>query len=237
MNKKELYSNLFFQKVEDEIGSDRLKKVKKILKQQKGGKLLDIGCGVGTITTEFKQYNYELYGADISEESIKIAQSRGINAVALDIDEQSLPFKENFFDVIFCGEMIEHILDPDHLLDEIYRVLKPGGIAVITTPNLASYFNRIALLFGFQPYLTGTGLKHNTGKFFGDKAPCPHLMVFTLKALKQLLELHGFKTESIIGTDIAHLLPRSLAVMDKVLTKIPALAAGSIFIVRRPSAL
>ncbi|KKU86472.1 MAG: hypothetical protein A2667_03365 [Candidatus Wildermuthbacteria bacterium RIFCSPHIGHO2_01_FULL_47_27] len=230
MNKKELYSNPFFQKTKDELRSDRLKKVARIINQH-GGRLLDIGCGTGALTVEFG--GHVLYGVDISEESVKIAQGRGIDAIALDIDEEKLPFEDNFFDIIFCGEVVEHIFDPDHLLDEIYRVLKPGGIAVITTPNLASYLNRIALLFGFQPYFTGTGLRHNTGKFFGDKAPCPHLIVFTLRSLRELFKLHGFKAQRIIGADISHLLPQPLAVIDKIFAKIPALAAGLIFVVKK----
>jgi len=229
IKKEALYSSSFF----IENNTDRLRKVKKIFSRYKGERLLDIGCGVGSFTLQLREFAGELYGVEISKEAMKFAQERGIKVSQLDIDEDNLPFRNDFFDIIFCGQLIEHLFDPDHLLDEIYRTLKPKGIAIITTPNLASYLNRLALLLGFQPYLTGTGLRYNTGKLLGQKAPCPHLMVLTLKSLKELLQLHNFNVKEIVGVNASHLLPFPLRTLDRFLSRIPCLAIYLIFVIEK----
>jgi len=158
--------------------------------------LLDIGCGDGTCTSALKTVLHanEAYGIDISELAVRLAIKKGIHAIRLDIGTQSLPFFNNYFDFIFCGETIEHIFDTDHLLSEAYRVLKTGGTLYITTPNLASWFNRLALLLGYQPTWAEVSIHHDVGKlkFMGTK-PCGHIRVFTPKALVELLQIHGFK--------------------------------------------
>lgn len=209
----------------------RAKKIKKFLKNYQGKKLLDIGCGTGSFTLEMKEFAEELYGIDISQKAIQLAKEKGIKAFQMDIDEENLPFENNFFDIIFCGEVLEHVFDSDHLLEEIYRVLKPTGVAVITTPNLASYLNRFVLLFGFQPYLTGTGFKYGTGKLL-SKNPCPHLRLFTYESLKELLKLYGFNIKKSWGEGFPGL-PFPLAFLDNLLSKIPSLAIQLVFLVEK----
>ena len=225
-----LYSANFF--IDND--SDRIKKLKEIFRRYRGSNALDIGCGTGNLTQELQKFSHEVFGVEISKEAGKIAEGKGIKVSYLDVDDDNLPFVNGFFDIIFCGELIEHLFDPDHLLDEIFRTLKTKGIAVITTPNLGSYLNRISLLFGFQPYLTGTGLRYNTGKFFGKQEPCPHLIVFTLRSLKELLQLHHFKIREISGANSSHLLRfYPFKIFDNLLTKIPSLATQLIFVVEK----
>jgi len=216
-----------------EGNSDRIKKVINIISQHKGKRLLDIGCGTGNITVKLKDFIDEIHAIEISGRAVKAAKEKGVNASQLDIDEKNLPFNNNFFDIIFCGELIEHVFDPDHLLDEIYRTLKPKGIAVITTPNLANYLNRLTLLFGFHPYFTSTGLRYNTGKFFGKGYPCPHITVFALRSLKELLRLHNFQIKKIIGANAYYLLPQPVRILDAIVTRIPSLATCLIFVVEK----
>lgn len=228
--KEQFYSSHPFQ---DE-GSDRLEKVKDIVSNLPQGKtLLDIGCGTGSFTSQLKEYAAELYGIEITRDAAAEAKKRGITTYQLDLDEKDLPFGKNFFDIVVCGEFIEHLVDPDHLLDEIYRTLKPKGVAIITTPNLASYLNRIVLLFGFQPYLTGTGLRYNTGKFFGEQEPCPHLIVFTHRALKELLLLHGFTIIKSVGAISTHRMSQPFHLVDVLLSNIPSFASNLIFVIEK----
>ena len=151
---------------------DRLNKVLTIFGHYKFHRILDIGCGDGKFSLLLKQsaQAQEVYGVDISREAVELANAAGIKAFWSDIDGEPLPFEKDSFDAIFCGEVIEHLLDPDHLLDEIHRTLKPGGIAIITTPNLAAGYNRVALLFGFQPFQADAGYRHYVGKMmkFGN---------------------------------------------------------------------
>ena len=130
---------------------DRHLKVLEILQKLKVERLLDIGCGDGNFTMLMAKTcgAKEVYGVDISEKGVEMARKNGIKAFKVDVDEEKLPFDDNYFDVVTALEVIEHLFDPDHFLDEVYRVLKPKGIFVLSTPNLASIYNRVALLLGY----------------------------------------------------------------------------------------
>jgi len=200
-----------------ETGADidgRVKKVAKLFQKHLGTaqRLLDIGCGVGSITLHLKVLlqAQEACGVEISEKRVKAACERGINVVLADLNRGSLPFKNGSFDAIFCGEIIEHLVDPDHLLDEVGRTLAPGGVCVLTTPNLATWYNRFALLMGWQPFDTSVSFRHEVGrpKFLVSDYGCrDHLRVFTLKALKELLKLHNFRILEVKGTALGEAIP------------------------------
>jgi len=86
------------------------------------------------------------------------------------------------------AEVIEHVVDTDHVLGEIARVLRPGGVLVITTPNLASLENRVRLLLGRYPMwmdiqIVGTG----------------HVRYYTPRMLRAHLQQHGFRVERHVG--------------------------------------
>lgn len=182
--------------------SDRHRKILRVLSGVRCTELLDIGCGDGNFTMlAAREAGAELaYGVDVSPKAVEMARSRGVLAECLDLDNQDLPFEPECFDVVLCGEVIEHLFDPDRLLDNVWRVLRPGGVFVLTTPNLASIYNRIALLLGFQPFDTAVSLRHEVGHLIEVRdsrtslAPgVDHVRMFTYKSLLRLLELHGFK--------------------------------------------
>jgi SAM-dependent methyltransferase len=136
---------------------------------------------------------------------VRLAYEKGIKSFQINLDEQKLPFKECYFDVIFAGYVIEHLFDPDQFLDEVWRVLKHGGLFVLATPNLASFYNRIALLLGFQPFSTAVSLRYNIGhmiKFSLAPSYSDHIRVFTFRSLIELLKIHKFKIIKIIGSKI-----------------------------------
>lgn len=145
--------------------SDKYNFFLNVIRKYSHKRFLDVGCGDGSFSVGVKEsLNIpEVYGIDIAEEAIEIANRKGIKGVALDIDFEDFPFDNNFFDIIFCGELIEHLYNPDHLLEELYRVLSPNGVLLLTTPNMASWFNRISLLLGFQPIFTDISLKYSYG--------------------------------------------------------------------------
>jgi SAM-dependent methyltransferase len=125
--------------------------------------------------------------------------------VSCDHNRSPLPFEDRAFDAIFCGEIIEHLVDPDHLLDEIARTLTPDGICVLTTPNLASWVNRIALLLGWQPFYTSVSLRYEVGRprfLVSDYGCRDHLRLFTLPALRKLLMLHNFDILAVKSSTI-----------------------------------
>ena len=115
-------------------------------------KYVDIGCGDGfnTLIIGQKLQCQEVHGVDIDEDRILSASKRGIITIKADINRERLPLAENSADIVTALEVIEHLVNPDNMLQEIYRILKPGRYLVITTPNLASYINRARLLFWFS---------------------------------------------------------------------------------------
>jgi len=168
-----------------------------------GRDVLEIACGSGDfakkVIDRFKLG--KIYGADISEQAVKLAAEKGVEGACLNLDKDNLPYKDDFFDTVICGEVIEHLVDPDHLLEEIYRVLKVDGCLLITTPNLASWYNRVLLLFGYQPFFTSISIRHTYPKPVPIHS-CGHLCSYTLGALKFLLEKYHFKTVKCTGLKI-----------------------------------
>ncbi len=208
-------------------------------------RLLDIGCGPGTLGIYLKDilHAQEVYGIEISDTRVAAARQRGIKCVQTDLNENPIPFEDNGFDAIFCGEVIEHLVDPDYLLDEIHRTLAPGGVCVLTTPNLAAWVNRIALFLGWQPFHTAVSFRYEVGRprFLGSEgARLDHLRVFTCGALKQLLRLHHFRILEVTGSPLMDgfdasslksmrgFLARALSPLDAILSRAPALSSGII---------
>ena len=115
--------------------------------------------------------------------------------------------------------------------------LKKDGYFYISTPNLASWFNRVIFLFGYQPFFTEIsnedktlGLKF-TQAFTKNRAPLGHIRVFTLKGLIDLLEYHGFVIMNKYGGKIEYL-PRFMKPFDKFFSNFPYLASD-LFVVAR----
>lgn len=151
----------------------------------KNKKVLDIGCYEGYISEKIKNYGNEVVGLEISEIGAKLCNERGIKCFHQDI-EAKLPFSDNSFDVVFGGEVIEHVFDTDSLLQEIKRILKPKGYVVLTTPNIASLPRRLRLLLGINPMID-IGLISPQGE-----KSAGHIRYFTKKSLEQLLNRNGF---------------------------------------------
>ena len=134
------------------------------------------------------------------------------------------------------------MFNPDHLLDEVQRILKPGGKCIITTPNLAGWPNRLSLLLGYQPFATSVSPEHEgVGKLIlkGDEGQWGHIRVFTIRALKELLKIHAFKILSIAGCPVtvnsssSKLFVSSIKTIDKLMSVFPSLASRVIVVVEK----
>jgi SAM-dependent methyltransferase len=138
----------------------------------------------------------EGYVVDGNPAYLAQAKELGLNTLHHDIEHEDLPYENGFFDAVFCGEIIEHMWDTDRFLEQIERVLAPGGCLVLTTPNLASWFNRLALAVGWQPLDTDVSTKYSPGRpnflYSSSYSGKGHISNFTYRALKELLKLHGF---------------------------------------------
>lgn len=108
------------------------------LTQNRPYEILDLGCGDGVMIDDLKRQsllrkNFNLTAIDILPENIRLAKKRKIKAEFLVADAESLPFKKNSFDFIYAWMVLEHVLSPQNMIQEIVRVLKTKGRCYIAT--------------------------------------------------------------------------------------------------------
>lgn len=102
------------------------------------GNVLDVGCGGGDLLRMIKDVSKpgtKFFGLDISEKLCEIARKNNPEAEIIIGDAENLPYSDNTFDFLFMTEALEHMLDHKKAVMEVGRVLKPGGIFIVTVPN------------------------------------------------------------------------------------------------------
>jgi SAM-dependent methyltransferase len=139
----------------------------------------------------------EIYGIDVGD----LHPSQKLKFVRLDAAKDEFPFADEYFDLITAIELIEHLPFSDNFFAECFRVLRRGGYLLITTPNLASWLNRVLLLFGYQTTHTPTpsryyviGLPSKVRKYtcISDPWDLGHVCGYTLKGLSDMLAIYNF---------------------------------------------
>ncbi len=164
-----------------------------------GNNFLDIGCGSGLLAFKIKNnFNY-IYGIDITTSQIQIAEEKAKKELKnnfifsiCNVDE-GINFEDEMFDTVTCLAVLEHVFDPYFVVDEISRILKPGGIFILDVPNIAYLKQRINLLFGRLPV---TSSPFNWREIGWDGG---HLHYFTQKTICKLLNDSGFNIVKITG--------------------------------------
>ena len=195
-------------------------------------KILDIGCGDGSFIIRFKKY-CEVFGVDISRRAIKIAKGAGIDAYTVDVSCEKLPFEDEYFDIVYMGDVIEHLVNPDFAINEAARVIKSNGFLVLSTPNLASWLNRLLLLLGMQPLFSEVSTIRNFGRLGRSGSfPVGHLRLFTYEALKEFLTYYRFKIINVVGANCEGL-SKLLSKIDRIFSKFPSLSSIVIVVARK----
>ena len=98
-------------------------------------KMLEIGCGIGTLVHELRRKGYSAVGTDISREAIAFGRTKYPD-LTLDVQPaQKLEYPDHSFDIVMSFDVLEHIPEMDRHLEEVRRVLKPGGHYLLQTPN------------------------------------------------------------------------------------------------------
>jgi SAM-dependent methyltransferase len=164
-----------------------------------GLRVLDLGCRYGALTRAYLDGNH-VVGVDVDRDALAEAATIGIETRWADVDEP-LPFDDRSFDVVVAGELIEHLRDPDRLVAEVRRVLRPGGRFVGSVPNFFRLRNRLAML-------AGRPLDHDP----------THLHLFGPAAVERLLARWD-------GLELHYLASRFLRLSPKLFANIVAFAA------------
>ena len=164
-------------------------------------KILDVGCGDGSMTSKFlngiQDKIHEVYGLDNMDKN----GNNLIKYTKINLEEGKFPFNDNFFDIVYSNQVIEHILNKDNYISECNRVLKNGGLFIISTENISSLDNIVSLICGQEPLSQHTSSKYMTGSFLS-----PHFMekiedenvlflhknVCSYYGLKRLAQINGF---------------------------------------------
>jgi SAM-dependent methyltransferase len=192
-------------------------------------RVLDIGCGRDAELSR-RIDSADLYrGVDFYDE-LRV----DVQYTQIDLNESSLAatLAGETWDVVFCGEVLEHLFAPDALVADIRELLSADGVVILSTPNLAYWVNRLLLLVGISPLYLENAAELKLGRRFrwlGQHNPTEgHVKVFTYRALRDLLDLKGLEVERVTPTytwDFA---------LDRIIRRLsPALAANNVIVARR----
>jgi SAM-dependent methyltransferase len=185
--------------------------------------LCDLGCDDGVWTLEVaRAYGCrKLYGVEIVPERAEQARARGIEVAVSDLVGR-FPYEDGSMDVVHANQVIEHMTDVDNFMAEIKRVLRVGGVAIVSTENGSSWHNIFAALMGWQIF-SATNISKLTGGLGNPMAihrgnalelsSWTHKTIFNYRGLKELAEVHGLKVVKVMGAGY-HPLPPSLGRSD-----------------------
>ena len=177
-------------------------------------KMLDVGCSSGALLRVAQECHFEPHGVEPATEAAKTAKQLGFDVFPGYI--QDAPFPDQHFDIITLFEVIEHLIEPSAVLNEVYRLLKPGGVFLIGTGNARSWTVQI---------------RRERWEYFDIRSHGGHISFFNPESLTKLGESCGFHVQKITtrrvnfsekgeGTAISYALNR----VARELLEIPARA-------------
>jgi len=178
--------------------------------------LLDVGCSSGALLLVAKECGYKACGAEPARQAAKTAQGLGFDVFPGYLQDARYP--DNHFDVVTLFEVIEHLLEPEDLIREIQRILKPGGLLLIGTANADSW--TVSLL-------------GNSWEYFDIRSHGGHISFFNPKSISLLAKKCGFEVHHI-ATKRVNLVERkdasksvyTIATIVRELLAIPARLSG-----------
>ncbi|MDQ2921396.1 MAG: class I SAM-dependent methyltransferase, partial [Acidobacteriota bacterium] len=153
------------------------------------GRLLDVGFGAGTLLEAARRAGWQAFGVEVAARAVEQVRGLGFDVFCGTLQEARYP--ENYFDVVTASEVLEHVPDPQVVLHEIARVLRPGGLLWATTPHGRGVSVRVL------------GLKWSV------VSPPEHLQLFSRNGSQQMIRAAGLRqvrvaTEGVNPYELLH---------------------------------
>ena len=186
--------------------------------------IVDVGCGDGSALAVAARQNpaHRFAGIDWSGDALRRASALGLTVLRAGVTAPGLPVGDGAADMVIMSELIEHLVDPDGAVAEVRRVLRPGGSLLLSTPNLAAWYNRGLLAVGIQPIFSEVSLRGVFGR--PGSVVAGHLRLFTRRALTEFLTASGFRCVTVTGARY-HDVPRPLGPLDRAFCRWPSAAS------------
>ncbi len=153
-----------------------------------GGKILELGSGKGGLTYHLKQAGFDVTASDLDPDNFRV---EGVECLKIDL-EKKFDVPDNSFDGVISIETIEHLEDHFSFIRECNRILKPGGLLIVTTPNILNMASRIRFfLTGFFTYNTRPNSEFERLPIY------QHINPINYYNLRYILHTNGFTIQSV----------------------------------------
>lgn len=166
----------------------------KKLPSRPGGSAIDLGCGSGVYLTELAALGYQTFGMDLSLEMLTVARAKSSpHSVGLASgDIETLPYKSGVFDVVFSIGVLGYLHSDERALNEIHRILKPGGVLLLNVRNryplTSLHYSLRRELRASRESSNGVSIADWTADLRGY-----HNKVYSLRKFESVVRSHGFR--------------------------------------------
>lgn len=189
---------------------ENIKNIRNLYNKVSGTIVLDVGCDDGRVTSDIVTNinNSDCVGIDINHGQLIRAASHHLLPCLADASK-GFPFQKESFDILISNQVIEHVADIDAFMNEVYRVVKYGGYAIISTENASSWVNVIASAIGYQMFSMtnisskrlGIGNPFAIHRNSNTKIPgWTHKTIFSLRALIEFSEVYDFSVVDVVSS-------------------------------------
>ena len=189
-----------------EWNEENLERILKFCRDKIQGRVLDVGCGDGFFTAQILQrFNLKnVYGLDISSKAVDLARLKHPEIKFRQSALNHIPEETSSIDSVTMIEVIEHLVDIEGTLKELFRVMKPGGILLITTTDFNWLKQVIIAMFFFEKYFYPTN---------------PHVRFFKRSTLADILSKNGFSVIKYAWNgDYLKIMPKGQMILAQKLT-------------------
>ena len=151
--------------------------------------VLDIGCGQAIFSEKIKKdYLAEVWGIEYDKESARIAKEKIDKVLEGEVSELVGELPDEYFDVVFCNDILEHLVDPYSLISFLRKKIKPGGLLISSIPNVRYLLNLKKLMIDKDWKYEDYGILDRT-----------HLRFFTKNSIARMFNEAGYEIEKLEG--------------------------------------